>query len=166
MNPSLFLICCIILFILHLHVYLLFFKREGVFYIILITNAKAYMLLLFCLHGLWDNNIHWSLIFTSVYYSALYTAIYKGGSRIGAPGARPPFENIFGVVFVNLDCITRIYFNCINHGMCSMCILFFTLTTKAKGMCWGASKQSPDSKKSTALGLHPPVLKFLAPPLI
>ena len=39
-------------------------------------------------------------------------AICKGGSRTGAPGARPPrFEKNYGFVFVNFNCITRIYFD-------------------------------------------------------
>ena len=33
----------------------------------------------------------------------------KGGSRTGAPP--PRFEKNYGFVFVNFDCITRIYFD-------------------------------------------------------
>ena len=35
---------------------------------------------------------------------------------------------------------------CNQHAVFTICILFSTLTTKAKGMCKGASKQSPDLK--------------------
>ena len=45
-------------------------------------------------------------------------------------------------------------------------LLFSTLTTKEKGMCKGASKQSPDLKNYTAPGQRPPVFEFLDPPLI
>ena len=53
----------------------------------------------------------------------------------------PLFENIFGFVFVNFDCITRIlYFNGSKDEMCT-CILFPTLTkkayTKVKGVLRG-----------------------------
>ena len=48
----------------------------------------------------------------------------------------------------------------------SMCILFSTITNKAKAMCEGASEQSPDLKNYTATGPRPPVLKFLDPPLV
>ena len=44
--------------------------------------------------------------------------------------------------------------------------MYFTLTTKTKGMREGASEQSSDLKNYTAPGPRPPVLKFLDPPLI
>ena len=49
--------------------------------------------------------------------------------------------------------------------MFTMCILFFTLTAKAKGVCKGASKQSPDLEDYTAPRPRSPVHKFLDPPL-
>ena len=39
--------------------------------------------------------------------------------------------------------------NCYQHTMFTMCILFSTLTTKAWGICKGASKQSPGLKTYT-----------------
>ena len=47
-----------------------------------------------------------------------------------------------------------------------MRILSSTLTTKAKGICKGPSKQSPDLKNYTRPGPLPTVLKFLDPPLV
>ena len=49
--------------------------------------------------------------------------------------------------------------------MFTICILFITLTTKTKGMREGASEKISDLKNYTALGLRPPVLIFLDPPL-
>ena len=43
--------------------------------------------------------------------------------------------------------------------------LFSTLSTKAKGMCEEASKQSSDLKNYTAPVPRPRVFKFLDPPL-
>ena len=80
-------------------------------------------------------------------------------------GHVPPFEIFQGFVFVNFDCITRIYFNCIHHTMFTICTQFSTLTTKHKVCVKGASKQISDAKNSTAPGTRPPVLKFLDPPL-
>ena len=51
----------------------------------------------------------------------------------------------FWVCIVNFDCITHIYFNCSQHAMCTIHILFSALTTKT-GVCEEASKQSPDPK--------------------
>ena len=50
----------------------------------------------------------------------------KGGSKTGMPPP-PFFEKITGFVFVNLDYITRIYFNFSQHTMFTICILLTTL---------------------------------------
>ena len=42
-----------------------------------------------------------------------YFTIIKGGSRTGAPEARPLFKNIVGFDFSNFEGITRKYFSCI-----------------------------------------------------
>ena len=42
----------------------------------------------------------------------------------------PRFEKKLGFVFVNFDCITRIYFDFGQHTMFTICILSTTLTTK------------------------------------
>ena len=45
--------------------------------------------------------------------------------------ARTPCLKIFLVfIFVNFDCLTRIYINRCLYAMCTICISFFTLTTK------------------------------------
>ena len=105
----------------------------------------------------------------------------KGGSRTGAPGARPPFTNFFalvfvnfegifgGLVFVNFDGITRIYFHCRQqHAVFTISILSSAPTTKTQNMCERASNsQNPfsDPKNSTASGPRPTALIFLDPPL-
>ena len=93
-----------------------------------------------------------------------------GGSSAGTPGARAPVWIFF---------FSRFYFRkfrqhnthklyCNQHAMFTMCILFSTITNKAKAMCEGASEPSPDLKNytCTAPGPRPPVLKFLDPPLV
>ena len=45
---------------------------------------------------------------------------------------------------------------CSQHAMFTMCILFSTLTTKAKGVCEGASKQSQGLKQLYCTGTAPP----------
>ena len=91
-------------------------------------------------------------------YSYLGITFIKGGS---SAVHTPPFENFYGCIFGNFDYIT-LYCNL--HAMYTICILFSPVTTKAKGMCAGASKQSSDLKNYTATGPRPPVLK-LDPPL-
>ena len=49
--------------------------------------------------------------------------------------------------------------------MFTLCILFTTLATNTKGMCEGASKQTPDPKILPRRD-PPPLWKFLDPPLI
>ena len=47
-----------------------------------------------------------------------YKTMYMQIKADPAPARAPLFEFFFfggGVVFVNFDCITRIYFNCIHH---------------------------------------------------
>ena len=44
----------------------------------------------------------------------------------------PRFEKFWGVVFVNFDCITRIYFDVSQHAMFKICILFNTLLQKLR----------------------------------
>ena len=77
----------------------------------------------------------------------------------------PLFENFWVFVFENFDRITRIFFNCSQHTMFTICFSISTLATKTYNVCEGASKQSPDPKNFTAPGPRPPVLKFLDPPL-
>ena len=48
---------------------------------------------------------------------SLYNISYKGGSRTCAPP--PPFEKNCGVVFVNFDCIVRIYKLILVNMQCS-----------------------------------------------
>ena len=50
--------------------------------------------------------------------------------------------------------------------MFTLCILFTTLATNTKGMCEGASKQTPDLKILPRWDRATPVLKFLDPPLL
>ena len=44
--------------------------------------------------------------------------------------ARPRLKKKWGVAFLNFDCITCIYFNCIQHAMFTICLLFSSLTKK------------------------------------
>ena len=77
------------------------------------------------------------------------THIKRGGSKTGAPGARPPHllfffwclflqilsgYNAYTLIIVNMICSQNLYFN------------LYTLTTKELGICEGTSKQSPDPK--------------------
>ena len=55
---------------------------------------------------------------------------------------------------------------CNQQAMITRCILFSTLTTKAKGMSEGASNQSPELKNFTAQGPRPLFKKFLDPPMM
>ena len=90
--------------------------------------------------------------------SCIFTT--KGVSRTGASPPPPLFEKQM-FVFVNFDCITRIYVDFIQHIMFTLSFLFTILTTKTYGMFEGASKQTPDLR---ILPRHL-VLKFLDPPL-
>ena len=56
--------------------------------------------------------------------------------------ARPPVENLLGLVFVNLDSITRIFFHCSEHAALTISILSSILITKTWNMCERASKHS------------------------
>ena len=69
----------------------------------------------------------------------------KGGSTVDTPP--PPFD-FWAFVFVNVDCIIRIYFNCSQHAMFTICILLLPLTTKASRICEGY-KKNPNPKNST-----------------
>ena len=44
---------------------------------------------------------------------------------------------------------------CNQHATLKICILFYTLTTKAEGMCEGASTQSKDLKNYTCRDRSP-----------
>ena len=105
-------------------------------------------------------------------FSALSASLLpcKSGSSTGATGARPLFELFLGLVFVNFDCITRIYFNSIHHTMFIICTLFFTFTTKHRVCVKGASKQKSQNprilpRRYRPLPLPPRIFKFLDPPL-
>ena len=66
------------------------------------------------------------------------------------------FEISWGFVFVNFDCITRIYyFNCSHHTMFAICTLFSTLTTKHIGYVWMDIKTNPRSQKFYRAGTAP-----------
>ena len=53
---------------------------------------------------------------------------FRGGSRTDTHQTPTSlFENIFGVVFVNFDCITSIFFNCSKHAMCTIPGMYFIL---------------------------------------
>ena len=54
----------------------------------------------------------------------------------------PLFENFLGLVFVNFDSITRMYFHCSEHAVLTISILSSTLTTKTENMCERALKHS------------------------
>ena len=68
------------------------------------------------------------------------------------PPPSTPVWKYFSFVFIILNCKRRIFFNCSQHAMCTICILFSILTTKAYtySMREGTSKQSPDPKNHTA----------------
>ena len=68
---------------------------------------------------------------------------------------RPWFEYFLGFVFVNVDCITRIYFDFSQHTMFKLCILFTTLATKKIGFVWRGIRTNPGPKSSTAPGPAP-----------
>ena len=67
-------------------------------------------------------------------------------------GRVPPFENIFGFDFINVDGNTCNYYICSQHTMCTIRISFSTRNAKTC-MCEKVSKQSPVPKNSTMLGL-------------
>ena len=86
-----------------------------------------------------------------------------------APARRaraPLFEIFYWCIFGNFNSITRINFIVINMQCLQYVFLFSTLSTKAKGMCEEASKQSSDLKNYTAPVPRPRVFKFLDLPLI
>ena len=86
--------------------------------------------------------------------------IDKGGSRTWVHWAHALlFYNKLGVVFVNFDCITRIYFNYNQHTMFTICLLFSKLTTKRKGIC--EKETFPRPQKFYRDGTAPP--GFLIP---
>lgn len=75
-----------------------------------------------------------------------------------------------GVVFVNFHCRKRIwlyFITCISqHAICTICILFSTLSTKTKGKCelqasWRVFKTILRPKEFHRAGAAPTVLKFI-----
>ena len=54
----------------------------------------------------------------------------KADSGLAHRACATLFENVLGLFFVNFDCITRIYFNCSEHAMFTIRILFTTLIIK------------------------------------
>ena len=81
--------------------------------------------------------------------------------------ATPPPLKKLGFVFVNFDNYTQFYFDCSQHTMFTICILFIILTTKTYigYIMWRGIKTNPRPKNSTAPGPRPPVSKFLDPSL-
>ena len=47
--------------------------------------------------------------------------------------ARAPLKIVWGLFFINFDCLTRIYFHCSHHTVLTICTLFSTVTKKKKG---------------------------------
>ena len=87
-----------------------------------------------------------------------------GGSSTGR--ARPCLNFFLKIYFWKFRQHYTHKLYCNQHAMFTMCILFSTITNKAKAMCEGASEPSPDLKNYTAPGPRSPVLKFLDPPLV
>ena len=73
------------------------------------------------------------------------------------------FENFqyFDLMF---DCITRIFLNCSQYAMCTICTFYSNY--KSIGYVWGCIKTIPRSQESYRAGTAHPVLKFLNPPLL
>ena len=86
----------------------------------------------------------------------------KGGSRTGAPGARPPVLKKFRVCFCKFWLYYMHILDFSQETKFTLFILFTTLATNRYGMCEGASKHPPDLK----ILPRPPPLKFLDPPLL
>ena len=59
----------------------------------------------------------------------------------------------FGFDFQNVDDLIRIYFNCSQHAMYAVCILFYTLTTKPR-VCMKEIQNNP--QKQIILPRRPP----------
>ena len=97
------------------------------------------------------NHQHFTLVLTGIF------KWFKGGSRTGAPGARPRFEMGGGGVFVNLNGETRIYSELSQNTMFYSILLLQNI----RYVCEGVSKQTPDLR----ILPRPPVLKFLDPQL-
>ena len=76
-------------------------------------------------------NWNYSLKFCWVKFIQTFFVYMYTKADPGSPP--PPFENMFWFVTVNFDYITRIYFNCSQHKICTICILFSIRTTKNIG---------------------------------
>ena len=80
----------------------------------------------------------------------------KADSEPAHQARAPLFENLVGFVFVNFDCGTRIYFNCIVNMQCVQYVFYYIPNYNNIGyMCEGAPIHSPDPKNSTVLGPRP-----------
>ena len=107
-----------------------------------------------------ENNLIVIKIWYSLYRIYIeYICMSVWQRRIQHRRLPPCLKFFWGFVFVNFDCITRIYFNCSHHTMFTKCTLFSTLTTPA-------SKQTPRTQEFYCAGTAPPILKFLDPPLV
>ena len=62
-----------------------------------------------------QNHMHTCIMFS--FLEGFSELIFKGGSSIGATGARPLFEILFMFVFVNFEFIKRIEFDFSQHAM-------------------------------------------------
>ena len=82
---------------------------------------------------------------------------FKGGSRTGAPGARPRFEKFYGFIFLNFDCITP-YVLILVSIQCLHYEFYSPLLLQKHRVCVKTHK-----KNSTALGPPPPPPVFEIP---
>ena len=91
----------------------------------------------------------------------------KGGSRTGAPGARPLFKNIFGFVFVSLFWRhnTHLYFILVNVQCVKYVFFFLNSNYKNIGFVWRSITTIPRPQEIYLARTAPQILKFLDPPL-
>ena len=68
---------------------------------------------------------------------------FKGGSRTGAPGARPRFEKFYGFIFLNFDCITP-YVLILVSIQCLHYEFYSPLLLQKHRVCVKTHKKTPD----------------------
>ena len=118
---------------------------------------------LLCMFLYYKSNI--SLCHLLPWYEIFNLSCSQRRIQVRRAGRNPRFKKIWGVICINFDCITRIFFDFGQNTMLNIYFIHYSYDQNI-GYVWRGFKTNPRPRNSTTLGLCPPVLKFLDLPLL